>query len=167
MPTSRSRARGGRWVFLLGAGVLIVLLGIVGVALRRSGTPSAAAPIATPTIDPRLVIHARTVPVSATLTLGAQLRGTLYPAYPGRNTLHLVIRRHGGVLAPSAPVTLVATMPGMAMRPIRATLLPRGSGYTGAVTLPMFGSYLARVAVATPDGRASGTLPLPLTLPQF
>ncbi|MCA1598267.1 MAG: hypothetical protein LC769_04475 [Chloroflexi bacterium] len=166
MPTSRSRGPGRPGVFVLVGGLLLALLGVVGVTLR-GGAPRAVAPAATPTIDPRLVIRPRSVPVRAPLTDGAEARGTLYPAYPGRNTLHLVIRWHGRPLSPTAPLTLVATMRGMAMRPIQATLVARGGSYAGTVTLPMFGAYQARIAVVTPHGRAHGTLTLRLSLPQF
>lgn len=168
MPVSPSRRRWG-WpvVVLLGGSVLLVLLG-VGVALHAGvGSSGAAAPAATPTIDPRLIIHPRTVPIVATLSHGVQVSGTLYPAYPGRNTLRLVLRWQGGVLAPAAPLTLVATMPGMAMAPIRARLAGHDLHYSGGVTLPMFGAYRAQIRILTPSGPSTGTVMLPLTLPRL
>jgi hypothetical protein len=166
MPTSRShrRRQGGPWGVLLG-GVLVVVLG-VGVALR-TGTVIAAGvvPSATPTLDPQLVIHPRTVPISATLTHGAAIRGTLYPAYPGANTLHITIDGRDRTRAPTASLVLVVTMSGMAMPPIHARLTGHESRYSGVIVLPMFGRYWARVSLTTPDGPITGTVVLPLTFP--
>src|SRR5579859_3746813 len=91
MPVSRSRQRSlrRRWVFLLGGGALLLILLGVGMALH-GGVYSArgtAVPAATATLDPRLIVYARTVPITGVLTGKVVLRGTLYPAYPGRNTL--------------------------------------------------------------------------------
>ena len=171
LPASRfqQRFRGGRWALLLGGGALLLILLGVGMALH-GGVYSArgtAVPAATATIDPRLVIYARTAPITGVLTGGVLVRGTLYPAYPGRNTLHVVLRRRGGVLAPRAPVVLLVTMPGMAMAPIHAQLTGRDSRYTGAITLPMFGAYRAQVSVATSGGHATGTMTLALSLPHL
>jgi hypothetical protein len=56
------------------------------------------------------------------------------------------------------------TMPGMAMRPLRATLRGQAGRYRGTVVLPMFGTYLARVLLATPHGQRQGTLRLDVPL---
>jgi hypothetical protein len=58
-------------------------------------------------------------------------------------------------------------MPGMAMAPIRATLLARDHHYVGSLTLPMFGTYRVQVVVDTPAGHATGMLTLTLSLPHL
>jgi hypothetical protein len=55
-------------------------------------------------------------------------------------------------------------MPGMAMRPITATLLARGHGYAGVIRLPMFGFYRAAVVVTARAGRYMGTFTLEIPL---
>jgi hypothetical protein len=120
-----------------------------------------------PSVDPRLIIRPRHAPIVAVLSHGVRLAGTLYPAYPGRNTLRLAVQGRSGSPATGHRVALVATMPGMAMAPIRATLIARDQRYVGNLTLPMFGVYRARVVVDTPAGRATGTLTLTLSLPHL
>lgn len=154
-----------RVALLMGAGACVLML-VLGLALLGGGRSlfGEAAPAATPTVDPRLIIRARTVPIASILSRGVRLSGTFYPAYPGRNTLRLSVL--GGAAPPQgARLTLSATMPGMAMRPIRATLAARGHGYAGAMMLPMFGTYRAGVVVQTARGRATGVITLTLTLP--
>jgi hypothetical protein len=169
MPFSARPAapRRGRLALVAGSIVLGGVL-VLAVAVWHGSAQSAAnsAPRPTPTVDPRLIIRPRQAPVAATLSNGVRLAGTLYPAYPGRNTLHLDVRGHAR-LAPGSRIVLVATMPGMAMAPIRATLVAQGTRYVGAVNLPMFGSYQTQLAVDTPAGRARGILTLSLSLPQL
>ncbi len=170
MPVSRPRRYSltGRWALLLGAVLLLIALG-VGMALRGGvySIGGAAVPTPTATIDPRLVISARTVPITAVLTQGVLLRGTLYPDYPGRNTLRVVLRQRGRALSLSAPVVLTLTMPGMAMAPIHARLTGQVSHYAGVVNLPMFGAYRAQIRVVTPNGDVTGTMFLSLSLPHL
>ncbi len=167
MPITWSRRRrwGGLWSLLLGSGMLVILLGLGGALYERTQPARiATTPAATPTIDSRLIIHARTVPIEGRLAPGAWARGTLYPAYPGRNTLRLMVQRRGRALSPCASFALMTvTMPGMAMAPIHARLPGSGCRYSGAITLPMFGAYRAQIKVATPDGPATGTITLPLS----
>jgi len=111
------------------------------------------------------IIRPRKTPIGAFLSHGVWLAGTLYPAYPGRNTLRLAVQGRSGAPAPANRVALVASMPGMAMAPIRATLVARDHHDVGTLTLPMFGAYRAQVVVDTPAGRATGTLTLTLSLP--
>jgi hypothetical protein len=153
-------------VLVIGGGLLLVLLGL-GLALLSRAHLSASSPTvpAQPSVDPRLIIRPRSAPVAAVLSHGVRLAGTLYPAYPGRNTLRLAVQGRTRASAPGNRVVLVASMPGMAMAPIRATLVALDHHYVGTVTLPMFGTYRAQVVVDTPAGRATGTLTLILSLP--
>jgi hypothetical protein len=153
-------------MLVVGGGLLLVLLGL-GLALLYRAHLSASRPTvpAQPTVDTRLIIRPRHAPVAAVLSHGVRLAGTLYPAYPGRNTLRLAAQGRAGAPAPGKRVALVAGMPGMAMAPIRATLVARDHHYVGTLRLPMFGAYRARVVMDTPAGRAKGTLTLTLSLP--
>jgi hypothetical protein len=152
----------------VGGALLPVLLGL-GLALLYRAHLSASSPTVPvqPTVDPRLIIRPRHVPIAAVLSHGVWLAGTVYPAYPGRNTLRLAVQGHAGAPTPAQRVALVASMPGMAMTPIRATLVARDHHYVGTLTLPMFGTYRAQVVVDTPDGCATGRLTLALSLPHL
>lgn len=124
-------------------------------------TPVAPSRAAAPTVDPRLIVRGHDQPVSGTLAGGVRLRGTLYPALPGVNMLSLRnSTRDGG----TGRLEVVVTMPGMAMRPVHATLTPHQDRYQGTVTLPMFGRYVARIVLMTPRGRGQGTIPLVVPL---
>jgi hypothetical protein len=68
---------------------------------------------------------------------------------------------------PAGSLTLTASMPGMNMPPIRAVLRPHGGMFTGTVTLPMFGDYLAALTLRGPAGPATGTIILQLPLPRL
>ncbi len=152
-----------RVIPLLAASLMLITVGIA--LLHRDGRlpVSTAAPHATPTVDPRLVLHPRFAPVAGALTHGVGVRGTLYPALPGRNALRLTVHWHARRLR-GTPMMLVATMPGMPMPPIRVTLVPRGDDYRATLALPMLGAYRARVTMDTLDGRATGALTLQLAL---
>jgi hypothetical protein len=157
-----------RSALVVGGGLLLVLLGL-GLALLYRAHLSARSPTVPvqPTVDPHLIIRPRHAPIAAVLSHGVRLVGTLYPAYPGRNTLRLAVQGHAGAPTPANRVALVARMPGMAMAPIRTTLVARDHHYVGTLTLPMFGSYRVQVVVDTPAGRATGTLTLALSLPHL
>jgi hypothetical protein len=155
-----------RHALILGGGLLVALL-VGGAALLAVGQQAApsAVPTATPTIDPQLIVRPRTIRIAGTLANGLPLDGTLYPAYPGSNTLNLTLprgsqRRYGG-----DRIALSATMLGMAMRPVNGTLVARGQRYTGALTLPMFGTYRVKVVVASPGAATAGSVTLTLSLP--
>src|SRR5207245_2216367 len=92
-PTRHSR-HPGRRALVLGSGLLVALF-VGGAALVAVGQQAAppAVPAATPTVDPRLIVRPRTMPIAGTLSNGLHLDGTLYPAYPGRNTLYLTVPR--------------------------------------------------------------------------
>ena len=168
LSTVQGPRRRTRSALVVGGGLLLVLLGL-GLALlyrAHQSTSSPTVPVQ-PTVDPRLIIRPRHAPVAAVLSHGVRLTGTLYPAYPGRNTLRLAVQGRSGAPAPGNRVALVASMPGMAMAPIRATLVARDHHYVGILTLPMFGTYRAQVVVDTPTGRATGSLTLALSLPRL
>src|SRR6185437_4716574 len=64
---------------------LVVVLVIVAVLIAvRTSRSASSGPLATPTFDPRLVLHPQYVPVSGNAG-GVTLHGSLYPGYPGRN----------------------------------------------------------------------------------
>jgi hypothetical protein len=132
--------------------------------MKRADAPSFLAPAATPAVVPRLVLRRQTVPFSGTIVSGVSLGGTLSPGLPGLNTISLRILLPGRRVARGGRVSLVLSMPGMAMRPVRATLTTRGHGYRGRVAVPMFGCYRAQVEAATASGRYTGTLSLTLPL---
>jgi hypothetical protein len=165
LPTRPSR-HPDRRALVLGSGLLAVLL-VVGAALLAVGQQAAppAVPAATPTVDPRLIVRPRTIRITGTLSNGLHLDGTLYPAYPGRNTLHLTVPRGTQRWYGGDHIALSATMPGMAMRPIKGTLVARGHRYTGALTLPMFGTYRVGVVMAAPGAATTGSITLTLSLP--
>jgi hypothetical protein len=153
---SRSRTIAG---LILVVALLAALAAVLGTHLAGG---SAGAPPVTPTIDPRLVLHPRHVPISGTLG-GSALNGNLYPGLTGPNTIEL----HATPPTSANHLDLVATMPGMQMVPARTRLTLRGGAYRGTVTLPMFGGYLARLSVVG-SGGITGTVHLlvPLALGQ-
>ena len=144
---------------ILAVALLAALVAVLGAHLAGG---SAGEPPATATIDPRLVLHPRHVPISGTLA-GGTLSGNLYPGLPGPNTIEL----HASPPTQARHLDLVATMPGMQMVPARARLTLRHGAYRGTVALPMFGGYLARLSVVGSDG-ITGTVRLlvPLALGQ-
>jgi hypothetical protein len=168
LSTARSPRRRTRSALVVGGGLLLVLLGLGLALLYRAhrSTSSPTVPVQ-PTVDPRLIIRPHNTPIAAVLSHGVRLAGTVYPAYPGRNTLRLAVQGRSGAPVPTNPGALVASMPGMAMAPIRATLLARNHHYVGSLTLPMFGTYRVQVVVDTPAGRATGMLTLTLSLPHL
>lgn len=159
-----SRAHGlPSWRALTWGAMLLPVAIVVGVALTflHGQRPAAGAPATAS--DPRLILYPRTVRVAALLPGGRRLEGSLYPALLGPNRLSVQMRGAG---MSGGRVEVTATMRGMAMAPVRATLVAHRHGYSGALRLPMFGQYRARVVVVTPSGRYSGALTLALSLPR-
>jgi len=146
----RSRPR-GRLALTLRLGFVIAIIGLT-LAVWSGAWPRPRA-AARSTVDPRLILHARTSGVGGVLAGGVRVDGTLYPALPGPNTLRLTLRRASGATASAARVTVVVTMSGMDMPPVAATLAAHGRAYTGVIRLPMFGDYQARLVVRTPAGK--------------
>jgi hypothetical protein len=159
------RPHRARWS-ILGLGVSLLLLG-TGVGLQgltSVDTRPSSAPPAPPALDPRLVLHRHAVPFSGSIAGGVSVDGTLWPSLPGLNTLSLRILLPDRQVAHSGRVHLVLSMPGMAMRPVPATLIARSQGYRGSVALPMFGRYRAQVDASTAGGRYMGAFSLTLPL---
>jgi hypothetical protein len=156
-----------RWS-IVGLGVSLLLLGTgVGLqGLKSVGSRPSSAPTAPTALDARLVLHRHAVPFSGIIAGGVTVDGTLWPSLPGLNTISLRILLPGRQVARGGRVSLVLSMPGMAMRPVHATLTARSQGYRGSVALPMFGRYHAQVDASTAGGRYRGavSLTLPLTL---
>lgn len=132
----------------------------VGLLLKVAAPPSGAQGNAPP-VDPRLVIDPATVPVTGALGTQA-LRGALYPALPGPNRLRVTIAgyqpREGDRMA------LAVTMPGMQMAPLRIHLVPSARGFSGTLTLPMFGTYRAHLTLIAGTTRQTGTASLVVPL---
>jgi hypothetical protein len=149
----------GASLFLLGTG-----LGLHGMTSTDS-RPSTDPTLST-TGGPRLILPRHTVPFAGTIDGGIVCYGTLSPSLPGVNTITLSLRPPGRLAARGGLVSLVLSMPGMAMRPVKATLIASSEGYRGSAILPMFGRYRAQVDASTADGRYTGalSLTLPLTL---
>ena len=152
---------------LLPQGMLLLTL-LVGMPLaivlgslpqEGAASPAVGAANARP-----VILHAHAVAFAGTLAGGLHLGGTLYPGFPGRNTLHLS-GPGAGALPSGSRIDLVATMPGMAMSPAHAALVARRGGADGALALPMFGIYQLRVVVQAPPHRWTGILCLELPLP--
>lgn len=172
-PTKASRMRRpARVALVLGAGLAVISGSLALVLAVWPGGGShphvALASGAHAAVDPRLILRARATGVGGMLAGGVYVSGTLYPALPGPNTLRLTLRRtSGATLLPAGQVRAVVTMPGMAMPPVAATLTAHGRSYAGAIRLPMFGAYRARLVVRTPAGRYTGavavTVPLDVT----
>ena len=157
-----------RHALLLGAGLFVAIFGLEMALLPGVWKRPVSAPaVRTATVDPRLLIRPQTIRVDGALTSSTRLRGTLTPSIPGPNTLRLVVRQAAGTLVLGGRVEIVATMPGMAMVPARATLIARGAGYTGIISLPMFGRYRAQVVVTTPHARYTGVTTLAMPLPSL
>ena len=154
-------------VLMMVALLSVALLGLGTALFAISTRPTAsAAPAGEAGNDARLVLHARSAPIGGLLADGTRLTGTLYPAMPGANTVRMVLQGRAATRPLGGRIELVATMPGMAMVPARATLIARNGAYTGVLTLPMFGRYQARAVLDTPTGRITGRLVLAVNLPR-
>ena len=163
MKRSPRPPRSSRSRIIAGLILVIALLAALAIVLgAHLAGGSANAPPATPTIDPRLVLHPQHVPITGSMD-GTTLSGDLYPGLPGPNSLEL----HAAPPRSDGRIDLIATMPGMRMVPARAQLILHGGAYRGTVSLPMFGAYVAHLRAGKSNGLA-GTVRLlvPLTLGQ-
>lgn len=157
---AHARRRVPAWIALV---LLLPAALIIGV-IKQANTHSTAARSAV-AIPARFVLHPHTVTRAALVgTLHAQL--TVSPLIPGANHFVLSLRdaRHP---LPVAAVSLRATMPGMAMRPLRFTMTRGGAGrYLASGSLPMFGRWRIAALVAPPHARSTEALfAIPLDLP--
>jgi hypothetical protein len=171
-PAQQPRPRAGERrrlvVAALAAGVVVVAL-LIAVILRAglSELATPAGPAATPTVDARLILHPHASSIDGALQGGVRLHGTLSPTLPGHNTVDLVAQGIGNPSTSQGRITLSATMPGMAMPPVRATLAPHGGHYTGAFDLPMFGTYVVQTRLNAPGRDSTGVLTVTIPLPGF
>jgi hypothetical protein len=141
---------------------VVVGLAIVAVLLAvRASRSSSSGPPATPTVDSRLILHPQHVPLSGNVG-GLALRGSLYPGYPGPNSLR--VTPAAGAVAPGSYLNLMAVMPGMGMVPVKGRLSAAHGAYNGKISLPMFGNYLATVMLVSGNHRLPGTIYLSLPL---
>ena len=100
-------------------------------------------------IDPRLIVHPHTVTQVAVVD-GLDLTLAVNPVLPGPNRVVVALADHGRVLA-GARIRVVATMPGMLMRPVQVVAREERSGrYVGMGALPMFGRWQVAVRVERP-----------------
>ena len=154
-------ARTRLWLAALGvAGA--VALAVVFVARAQVGPATATVQqVPTPTVDPRLILHPRARRFVAAFGPGFRVAGTLDPSIPGANAIRLAAP--GGHA--SGRLVVRVTMPGMAMAPIAATLTAHGGGFTGRVTLPMFGTYRADMTLRHAGRSVRGTATLEIPLP--
>ncbi|HVC81661.1 MAG TPA: hypothetical protein VNL35_14310 [Chloroflexota bacterium] len=148
---------------MVGVPVVFVLIIVAVLIAVRASRSASSGPPATPTFDPRLIVHPQYVPLSGNAG-GVTLHGSLYPGYPGRNTLR--VTPAAGAIAPGSYLELVAVMPGMGMIPVKGRLAAANGAYKGDLSLPMFGNYVATVTLVTGTHRLRGTayLSLPLTV---
>jgi hypothetical protein len=147
--------------------VPLLAIGVGAGAFAAHGSQQASAPTpAVPTIDSRLILRPHNVPVHGTMVGGAVLSGSIYPGIPYRtNTIQLTLTRGGHTLAATGGASLSVSMVGMQMLPVKAVLHPAGSGYSGTLYLPMFGSYRGPITVATSSGSLTGTIEVTAPLP--
>jgi hypothetical protein len=147
--------------------VPLLAIGVGAGAFAAHGSQQASAPTpAVPTIDPRLILLPRHVPVHGTLTGGAAISGSIYPGIPYRtNTIQIAVTRGGHALAASGGASFSVSMIGMRMLPVKAALHPAGSGYAGTFFLPMFGSYRGPITLTTSGGSLTGTIEITAPLP--
>ena len=143
---------------------LLAIAAIVAVGLafvKSGGSSTQSQPRPTATLSPALIIRAHSVPVSGIMG-GTQLRGALYPGFPGPNTLTIIAPAG----PPSGYLELVVSMPGMPMKPVSARIPTAKAGYQGTIVLPMFGDYVATVTLVRGGNRQVGTarLSLPLSI---
>ncbi|GAC1431573.1 MAG: hypothetical protein NVSMB65_05060 [Chloroflexota bacterium] len=160
----RGSGRPGLAVALAGLGLILLLVALLATRLRLLPWGSAATPdrpAAVHFISPRPQVTY----FAAALGHVGVLRGTLEPTLPGLNIVRVVLQRPVGASA-AGQLTLVATMPGMGMPPVRATLRARGNGYSGALALPMFGRYHVAVTVERAGRTVRGAVTLTLPLGQ-
>jgi hypothetical protein len=165
--TNSTRTRRIQWL-LAGPCLFLLLLGAgVGIlSIRGASSHSGAAAAPSIRVDSRLVLHRQTVPFSDTLAGGVTLTGTLSPSLPGLNTLTLRLHVPDRQAARDGQIELEISMPGMAMRPIRAILAMNSHGFSGYAALPMFGRYRAQMQASIGGRRYMGEflLTVPLTL---
>jgi hypothetical protein len=147
---------------LMARAVAGVALAVVLVARAQVGPAAATARQApTPTIDPRLILHPGVKRFVAAFGGGLRVAGALDPSIPGSNAMRL--SAPGG--RASGRLVVRITMPGMVMVPIAATLTPHGGGFTGRITLPMFGTYRADMTLMSAGRPIHGTATLEIPLP--
>jgi hypothetical protein len=119
---------------------------------------------------PLLIVQPLTITQVARIA-GLRLALTASPLVPGPNRFAVTLDERGRAVE-GARVHLVATMPGMLMRPVRFAAGPgREGGYAAAGTLPMFGPWQLTVGVDRPhaaplDHRFQVRLDLPAALLQ-
>ena len=99
--------------------------------------------------DPRLIVQPRTITQLARVA-ALRLALTASPLVPGPNRFVVTLGEQGHAVV-GARVHLVATMPGMLMRPVRFVAEQGRNGrYTAAGALPMFGRWQLAVRVDRP-----------------
>lgn len=160
LPRHRRRVAGMRPVHaLLLLLALFPLAAIGGVAASSLGFSRAGSSVAP--LDPRLILRPHAVPLQGEVG-GRTISGSLYPGYPGPNTMLVRLASHAPLVA--SALEAVISMPGMRMHAVRVRLHAGAVGYRGTVSLPMFGYYKAQLTLISGTGRSSGRAQLLLPL---
>lgn len=133
------------------------------------GSGHSAAPAATSTL---VVVHGpRYQPISASLSGGIRLRGSIYPDLPQVtnvpykfNTIRLTLTDPSNHQLLPAKLALTATMLDMTMSPVVVFAKPHSTEMVARIVLPMFGTY--RLAVSGHSGRnvVSGHFDVPVSI---
>jgi hypothetical protein len=131
------------------AGGAVGLLLLARLALGAAAAAQSAGNRPAGAGDPRLIVQQRTITQVARIA-GLRLALTASPLVPGPNRFVVTLGEQGRAVE-GARVHLVATMPGMLMRPVRfAAELRRDGRYAAAGALPMFGPWQLTVRVDWP-----------------
>ena len=121
-------------------------------AASREAQRAASAHVYPPSaqaIDPRLIVRPHAVTQVAVVD-GLHLALAVNPALPGPNRVVVALADHGRVPA-GARIRVVATMPGMLMRPVQVVARQERAGrYVGVGALSMFGRWQLAVRVERP-----------------
>jgi hypothetical protein len=143
--------------------LILIVAAIVWVAHPRAGQQAAPSPTAG--IDPNLILHPQTV--SQVVTAGdVRLKLVANPLIPGPNHLQLGLHEGSGPIS-GAHVTMSATMLGMIMRPVTATLKETQPGrYETTALISMLGHWRLTTRVDRPNKPSLRyVFPLSLDLP--
>jgi hypothetical protein len=136
--------------FFLASAFILVPAALLLWSLHPAARPAAATQSAT--VDPRLLIQPRTVAQAAQVD-GLRLTLTAGPLVPGSNHFILTLSEAARPID-AAEIQLIASMRGMAMRPLIFTARPMGHGHyeaTGGLT--MFGQWRLIAQIRLPRAK--------------
>ncbi len=149
MPGTRKRTRlvvRGRRTISCVLAVTTAAVVVLGAVRAVTAPPAQGKSRPDSAVDTRLILRPRTV-VQGAIVGHLQARLAASPLIPGSNRLAVSILDGAAPLA-GARVDIVATMPGMSMRPIVIAAHPiRPGGYLASAQLPMFGTWQLTVHI--------------------